>query len=199
MTGRRTTVSRSVIYHAANATEASAIAALHADSWRRHYRGAYSDSFLDGDVHADRLRVWAERLRVPDAGTRTIVAESEDGLVGFGHVVLDDHPRWGALLDNLHVASARRRQGIGAGLMVRLAREVAHARPGSGMFLWVLEKNRPAQAFYESLGGRGAERALVDPPGGDPTRLAGTPAGLRYVWPDLGPLLHEEQEKPAPL
>ena len=30
--------------------DANAIAALHADSWRRHYRGAYSDAFLDGDV-----------------------------------------------------------------------------------------------------------------------------------------------------
>jgi hypothetical protein len=27
---------------------------LHADSWRRHYRGAYADAFLDGDVLADR-------------------------------------------------------------------------------------------------------------------------------------------------
>jgi hypothetical protein len=29
---------------------AHAIARLHADSWQRHYRSAYSDEFLDSDV-----------------------------------------------------------------------------------------------------------------------------------------------------
>jgi hypothetical protein len=32
----------------ADSSDAPAIAALHAESWRRHYRGAYSDAFLDG-------------------------------------------------------------------------------------------------------------------------------------------------------
>ena len=48
----------------AGRSDAAAIAALHADSWRRHYRGAYSDAFLDGDVHADRLAVWTEQFRI---------------------------------------------------------------------------------------------------------------------------------------
>jgi hypothetical protein len=82
--------------------------------------------------------------------------------------------------------------------MARLARAVARARPGSGLFLWVLEQNRPAQAFYESLGGRVVERALVDPPGGDPARLTGTPAELRYVWSDLTALVQGKDPEPAP-
>lgn len=45
--------------------DAERVALLHADSWRRHYRGAYSDSFLDGDVVADRLSVWSVRLAGP--------------------------------------------------------------------------------------------------------------------------------------
>jgi hypothetical protein len=40
----------SVSFRAAGQDDAHAIAELHADSWRRHYRGAYSDAFLDGDV-----------------------------------------------------------------------------------------------------------------------------------------------------
>jgi GNAT superfamily N-acetyltransferase len=40
-------------FRLAGPPDADAIAALHADSWRRHYRGAYSDAFLDGDVGAD--------------------------------------------------------------------------------------------------------------------------------------------------
>jgi hypothetical protein len=44
---------------------AGQIALLHADSWRRHHRGAYADSFLDGDVEADRV------VRDLDTETRT--------------------------------------------------------------------------------------------------------------------------------
>lgn len=40
-----------LVFRPARATDSEAIAVLHADSWRRHYRGAYSDAFLDGDVY----------------------------------------------------------------------------------------------------------------------------------------------------
>jgi hypothetical protein len=93
-----------VRFRVAGAADATAIAALHADSWRRHYRGVYSDGFLDGDIGSDRLAVWSARLAVATSETAyTAVAEDDDGLVGFTHVVFDADPRWGALLDNLHV------------------------------------------------------------------------------------------------
>jgi ribosomal protein S18 acetylase RimI-like enzyme len=171
-----------IVYRPATPRDADAIAALHADSWRRNYRGAYADSYLDGDVLDDRRAVWAARLAADAADRRTIVAESEGRIAGFAYVALDEHPIWGALLDNLHVAHDRRRQGIGAVLMDRVARAVVEARPGSRLFLWVLEQNRPAQAFYESLGGRCVERELAHHTGDDPSHLAGTPSGLRYVW-----------------
>ena len=81
--------------------DAAAIASLHADSWRRQYRGACSDSFLDGDVTANRLAVWTALFAQPDRGRCTLVAEERGALVGFAHVVFDDDPIWGALLDNL--------------------------------------------------------------------------------------------------
>jgi hypothetical protein len=37
-------------FRAAGPGDAHAIAALHAGSWQRHYRGAFSDAFLDNDV-----------------------------------------------------------------------------------------------------------------------------------------------------
>ncbi|WP_407563003.1 GNAT family N-acetyltransferase [Streptomyces sp. 184] len=178
-------------FRAAGAADAPAIAALHAASWRRHYRGAYSDAFLDGDVVADREAVWAARLadlragggRVGGAGSLTYVCESGGAVVGFAHAVLDEHPRWGALVDNLHVAYGSQRRGVGARLMRLAARGVAERSPGSGLHLWVLEQNDRAQSFYAALGGTRTERALVPPPGGDPARLAGSPGCLRYVWP----------------
>src|SRR3954470_4253680 len=95
-------------FRRADREDADAIAALHADSWRRHYRGAYSDAFLDGDVVDDRLAVWTERLRSPDPRRSTTLAE-DGGLIGFANTFLDSDPEWGALLDNLHVAAGRQR------------------------------------------------------------------------------------------
>ena len=168
----------------ADSSDAEAIAALHAESWRRHYRGAYSDAFLDGDVATDRRRVWSSRLTNPPATHCTLVAESGGALVGFAHTVLDDDPTWGALLDNLHVAFALKRNRVGTTLLAAAARTVAVRTPTSGLYLWVLEQNTPAQAFYEARGGTRVGRRLVSPPGGDPTRLNGAPSAFRYAWPN---------------
>jgi ribosomal protein S18 acetylase RimI-like enzyme len=173
-----------VRFRIATANDARAVAALHADSWRKHYRGAYSDAFLDGDVLDDRNALWARRLSSVDGPTETQVAEDGGKLVGFVHTVLDADPTCGALLDNLHVLSERHRQGIGAALMARSAAFVMAARPGSGLYLWVLEQNVRAQRFYDARGGARTDSKPVPNPGGVPGRLNGTPRCLRYVWPD---------------
>src|SRR4029450_4979191 len=88
-------------YREATARDVEGIAALHADSWRRHYRGAYSDAFLDSDVFSDRLRVWTERLNSADRSNEcTIVAETDGDIVGLAHTILDTDPDWGALLEH---------------------------------------------------------------------------------------------------
>lgn len=171
-------------FRLARASDADAIAVLHANSWRRFYRDAYSDDFLDGDVYADRRAVWNERLRGGDDGRCTIVAENEDAIVGFAHTVFDEDPTWGALLDNLHVAPTHQRRGIGGRLLVLSASAVVDHAPGSGLYLWVLEQNVGAQAFYRALGGRLTERAPAEPPGGIEGRLNGSPMKLRCAWPD---------------
>jgi GNAT superfamily N-acetyltransferase len=164
------------------------VARLHADSWRRHYRGAYSDAFLDGDVLADRLTVWSERLRAPLPGSCTILAE-RDGLLGFAHSVFDEHRTWGTLLDNMHVADGHKRRGIGSRLLALSAAAALEKTPTSGLYLWVLEQNVAAQAFYASRAGRRVGRELVSPPGGIAGRLAGAPAKLRFAWRDPAVLL----------
>lgn len=172
--------------------DVEAIAALHADSWRRNYRGAYVNSFLDGDVLADRRAVWTDRLTQPSTNHFTVVAERDGEMVGFAHTILDDDPEWGALLENLHVAHDLKRRGTGSHLMSETARELLERRPPSGLsprsglYLWVLEQNTPAQAFYDARGGTAVERTLRGPfPGG------GTAFGLRYAWSDPSILLAE--------
>ena len=172
---------------AASRADADAIAALHAESWRRHYRGAFSDAFLDGDVDADRVAVWRARLRAPDPARHTILAEDATGLIGFAHTVFDHHPRWGALLDNLHIVHRSKRRGVGSQLMAATAQTVIERR--TGLYLWVLEQNVAAQAFYTARSGRPVERALVSAPGGVATRLNGAPAELRFVWTDPATLI----------
>jgi GNAT superfamily N-acetyltransferase len=172
-----------VRFRSACPTDAEAIASLHTDSWRRHYRGAYSDAFLDGDVVADRLSVWIGRLSDPLPEAYTIIAERDDVVVGFAHGILGEDPTWGALLDNLHVAHGLKRRGIGARLLTLIARVVVERTPSSGLYLWVLEQNTDAQAFYAARGGTCVGREFAQPPGGDPRRLNGAPVKLRFAWP----------------
>lgn len=178
-----------VSFRAATARDADAVAGLHADSWRRFYRGAYADAFLDGDVVADRRAAWSERLARQGPEAVTILAEAGGEPAAFVHVLIDDDARWGSLIDNLHVTHGRHRQGIGSALLRRAAEAAVDRGSSRAMYLWVLEQNPAAQAFYGAHGGRGAERALVSPPGGVPGRLNGQPAKLRYVWPDAGVLM----------
>jgi len=89
MTENETTharVQQEITFRDASIHDVEAIAALHAESWRRHYRGAYLDSFLDGDVLANRLEVWHTRMTVPSADHFTIGAFRSDAVVGFVHV-----------------------------------------------------------------------------------------------------------------
>jgi len=167
----------------AGVDDADRIADLHADSWRRHYRGAYADSYLDGDVAADRRAVWSARLAA-QAGTATTVAELDGRLVGFIHVVFDDDAVWGSLIDNLHVAHDQHRTGVGTRLLARATEAVIGQATSNAMFLWVLRQNAAAQQFYRASGAVCAEAATVSPPGGDVSRLNGAPVKLRMAWSD---------------
>jgi GNAT superfamily N-acetyltransferase len=178
-------------FRAACPADARAIAGLHADSWRRHYRGAFSDAFLDNDVAGYLLPLWTERLAAPDPRARTILAEHDGELVGLAHTLLGADARWGAFLDNLHVAYGLKRQGIGTRLLALTAQAVLEVPSSSGLYLWVLEQNSDARAFYAARGGACVERDDVPPPGGDAARLNGKPIGLRYAWRDLRSSLGE--------
>lgn len=161
--------------------DVEAIANLHTDSWRRHYRGAYTDAYLDGDVVADRREVWGARLASAD-GTATILAEDGAELAGFVHVVLDNDDHWGSLIDNLHVVYHRKRSGIGRTLIEAATRAVIERATRPDIYLWVLEQNTAAQRFYRAIGGIEVERGSVPSPGGVPGRLNGNPGMIRIAW-----------------
>src|SRR5262245_65762773 len=91
-------------FRAAGPGDAHATAGLHADSWQRHYRGAYSDAFLDHDATGYLRPLWTERLAIPNPQARTILAELDGAVVGLAHTILGQDVKWGAFIDNLHVA-----------------------------------------------------------------------------------------------
>ena len=62
-------------YRDATVRDVELITQLHADSWRRHYRGAYLDSYLDGDIVADRMAEWTGRLSRAAPDRHTLVAD----------------------------------------------------------------------------------------------------------------------------
>jgi len=176
----------------ATSEDAVAVADLHAESWRRHYRGAYDNAYLDGDVFTDRREVWVERLAHVDPEVAcTILALDGDALLGFAHVIYDDDPVWGALVDNLHVAFERKRGGIGTRLMVASARAVLDRSAPTGMYLWALEMNTAGRAFYRAIGGEETGEELSELEGG------GTAVGVRYCWRDPTVLLNEGVAPPA--
>ncbi|MEX0749283.1 MAG: GNAT family N-acetyltransferase [Dehalococcoidia bacterium] len=162
---------RRAIHH-----DLEAIAALHADSWRRTYRGMYSDAYLDGDLVADRRTVWEERLLDGDPRRVLLVAETDGAFAGFVCAYGAADETWGSLIDNLHVARAYQRLGLGRALMHSAASELNERHAESPVHLWALEGNTNARTFYEALGGRNESVAPHERPGGGMIQVC------RYVW-----------------
>ena len=134
--------------------DASAIAALHAESWRSAYRGLYPDEFLDGPILDERLRFWKERMSAANPERQRVIGAMADGqLVGFACVLLDAEPAWSPLLDNLHVKPGWRGRGLGAGLLQKSREWSRVIAPGQPMHLWVLAGNAVARRFYRNQGG----------------------------------------------
>jgi GNAT superfamily N-acetyltransferase len=181
-------------YRLARSSDVQAIAALHADSWRRAYRGMLPDAYLDHEVFADRAAVWEARLNDADEQlvTLTVVAELNGEIVGFAHSVANEDPEWGTLLDNLHVRHDLKRSGIGRRLVAETAAWLEAHASTSGLHLWVLEDNVPARRFYESLGGRAAGSGVSREGGG-------SAPSVRYWWPHLGRLSCHLPQQRQPL
>lgn len=165
-----------ISYETARATDAGEIAALHALSWQRHYRGIYTDQYLDHEVQNERLNVWRSRFKKSDKKQLVIKAMHRDKIIGFACTFLDADPVHGALVDNLHVLQEYQGHGIGRTLLQMSARWVLENRPSSKIHLMVLEKNYPARTFYSNLGARMSEVYFLPNPTGQPEAV------IRCEW-----------------
>jgi len=164
-------------YREATPADSESIAALHARSWQVNYRGAFPDSYLDGDALDERRAVWADRFAAAPDNQFVVLCEDDGGeLLGFACAFGEADERWGTLLDNLHVRPGMNGQGIGKRLVRRVAAWHLAKYPERPMYLWVLEQNQRGQRFYERLGGTREDTVAFDTPGG------GQSTGIRYAW-----------------
>ena len=162
----------------AASSEWEAVAALQTRRWAAAYRGILSDAYLDGLLRDDRRRAWRDRM-VPGGADRTIVvvAEEEGALVALACILGGDDPRWGSLIDNLHVRPDRVRTGLGRRALAAALERLAGPDAAAPLHLTVFEANARACATYESWGGVLAERFAAPQPDGR------THAVRRYAWP----------------
>ena len=157
----------------------AAIAKLHTDNWKETYRGILSDHYLDYEIDKDRLDTWYKRLQSPPNNQFITIAMSDDLIVGFCCVYLNENPDYGSLIDNLHVAPAFQRSGIGKMLVKESARYVCEKADNKKMYLWVFEANRNARIAYQHMGGTNVETVDKGNPDGTISRTC------RIFWSDI--------------
>lgn len=141
------TVRSTPVVRRATAADAEALAHLHLDVWD-DYTGLMAQSILDDRRDETEARV--ERWRGILAGEhRTIVAEDEEGLVGFASTgpgrdagTEDELELWA-----LYVRARLWGTGVGHALLT----EAIGARAA---YLWVLAGNERSIRFYERQGFR---------------------------------------------
>ena len=165
-------------------SDVTAIAHLHAESWRSAYRGILSDAFLENHVHADRLAVWHERFSgMTPIPMFVIVADAGTRLAGFACVFPEEDAVFGSFLDNLHVSPQLTGKGIGRQLLSEAAARLDANSSRAGLYLWVLEQNNGARKFYERAGGVLAGSIVHSMQDGQSV------VALRYCWSTPSSLL----------
>jgi ribosomal protein S18 acetylase RimI-like enzyme len=149
-----------ISFREANPEDASAIGAMHVESWRETYPGILPDRLLNSLSAESRSSMWAEVLSDPAAFDLTAVFIAEDAgrVVGFGACCEQRHPAlkeqgFDGEVGSVYVLRSYQRAGIGKALMALMARNLV-SRGRRGASLWVLRENFPARDFYERLGAR---------------------------------------------
>lgn len=136
----------------ATGADASAVAAMHVQTWQTAYRGIVPDPFLDSlDVASRAGRYSFDRVRPGDPETWIAIAGDDVvGMVSVGGGRDEDLPGLGEVMA-LYVAPDRWRSGAGSALLAKAERLLTDAG-FSEAFLWVLEDNARGRRFYETAG-----------------------------------------------
>ncbi len=172
-----------ITFRHANEGDATALGVVHVQSWRETYTGLLPDELLESLSIDERSAMWSATLRTPACDSATVfVAESSDGIVGFGACgrqcdeTLTDLGFAGEIYA-IYVLQSHQRAGIGNTLMRMMGRCLLNQGHRSAS-LWVLGKNTPARNFYEQLAGNIVSERTIE--------LSGVMVDeLAYGWSNL--------------
>ena len=160
--------------------DAASIARVHVDSWRSAYAGIVPADYLAGLSYRNRESLWKDLLTTDRPGTSYFVADAGGGdVVGFANAGPEregDRVYRGELYA-IYILEEYQRMGLGRRLFSSVTQRLL-ADGFNSMLLWVLEDNRPAIRFYESLGGEPAGRQTITIGGADLVEVA-------YGWRDI--------------
>jgi len=130
-------------------SDRDAIAAIHTESWRDTYRDVLPDDLLDGALG----NIMVDRWKTQEIADRDVVlvAQADDGeILGFAATWVEEQGR--GYIDNLHVRSSARSQGLGRAMLRETALRLLHHGVPSG-YLHVVASNKRARSLYMRLGG----------------------------------------------
>ena len=160
--------------------DAGGITKVHVDTWRTAYAGIVPDEHLAGLSYRNREAVWLQILSRDKPAQCNLVAETGGGeIVGFagGGPEREGDEVYRGELYAVYLRQEHQRRGVGRRLACAVAKGLLSAGFES-MLLWVLEDNRRARRFYESLGGELVGRKSIDIGGA-------TLVEVSYGWRDI--------------
>ena len=123
------------------------IARIHIACWRATYRGSLPDAHLDALDDNERIGRWRDWINADVFGA----VDDDSTIIGFSRVKDGE-------ISHVYVDPNRQRSGAGRLLL----NAVVEASNGNA-FLWVLEDNHRARAFYEALGFMHDGKRKTDP------------------------------------
>ena len=166
--------------------DAGPMARVHIDTWRTAYAGIVPAGHLVGLSYHDREARWVHILTRDQPAECNVVAETQGGeIVGFaggGPEREGDRTYLGELYA-IYLLQEHQRKGAGRRLVFAVARRLLSVGFNS-MLVWVLEDNRPARRFYESLGGEQVGRKTIEIGGAGLVEIS-------YGWRDITSLVDE--------
>jgi ribosomal protein S18 acetylase RimI-like enzyme len=127
--------------------DADEVARVHVRVWQEAYAGLMPADYLDALDPAAFGEGWRERLRQPRAGVGHWLARDEHGIVGISTSgpARDEGAPVSFELYAINVLARGHGTGVAGDLL-------AHAIGDDAAYLWVLEGNQRARAFYRRHG-----------------------------------------------
>jgi GNAT superfamily N-acetyltransferase len=135
----------------AHKDDASALAALNVLSWQAAFAGLLPDDFLSAMSVTTQVKRFS-RILAGGPSVEVWLAEHDGQILGYASLgpARDEDAADAEELYALYVHPDHWRQGIGRVLHEHVLRRFGERR-SAGVYLWVLECNMQARAFYEAL------------------------------------------------